>query len=420
MQPPGDRLALLYRVSQAFNSSLELDQVLNSVMDEVIAATRAERGFIVLRDGQDGLAFRAARGIDQQTLDAPEFQVSRGVVERVISEGRPLLASNAQTDDWLAKRATIITLGLRSILCVPLQLKTAILGVIYVDNRLQAGVFSQGDLDLLAAIASSAAIDIENARLYAVAVEKGRMERELQVAHDLQASLLPRSMPVISGWDIAAMWLPAREVAGDFYDFVTAGRRLGIVIGDVCDKGMPAALFMALSRTILRASLGHGAAAQGMEKANRLICADATNGMFVTVCYGQIDTAGGDLLCVNAGHNRPLVYQSASDNMHALERRGMALGIEPSLRFAPMQAQEHAQLEAGDFVLFYTDGVTDAVSGQGEQFGAGRLREALFANRHASAASIMNALQQALRNFIGPAPQFDDITAVLVKRTMDA
>jgi len=151
-----DRLALLYRVSQSFNSSLELDRVLNTVLDECITSTHAERGFLLLSGPGEKFGFRAARGMDQTTIDQPEFQVSRGVVQRVLEEGTPLLASNAQVDDRLRGRQSIMALGLRSILCVPLQHKGETLGVVYVDNRLQSGIFTPDDLDLLRAIASSA------------------------------------------------------------------------------------------------------------------------------------------------------------------------------------------------------------------------------------------------------------------------
>ena len=187
-----DRLALLYRLSQTFNSSLDLDEVLNRVMDEVVATTQAERGFVMLCEPGERLVFRAARGMDQKTIDEPRFQVSRSVVERVAREGQPILTSDAQVDDRFSMRDSVLILGLRSILCVPLKIKDQVLGVVYVDNRLQAGIFGQEQLGLLNAIAASAAIAIENARLYQVAIEKGRLERELQMAHDVQASLLPR------------------------------------------------------------------------------------------------------------------------------------------------------------------------------------------------------------------------------------
>jgi sigma-B regulation protein RsbU (phosphoserine phosphatase) len=333
LPPSADRLALLYRISQDFNSSLDLDEVLNRVIDEVIAAVRAERGFLMLRDASGQLRFRVARGIERHTIEQPQFQVSRSVLMRVAEEGRPLLTSNAQDDARLKTHRSVAVLGLRSILCVPLQSKGSLLGVIYVDNRLQSGIFQPADLDLLTAIASSAATAIENARLYQVAVEQGRLERELQMARDLQASLLPREAPRLAGWDFAAYWQPARQVSGDFYDFIPTEQGVGVVIADVSDKGMPAALFMALSRTIVRASLIRAdSPAVGMTQANRLICADSPNSMFVTLFGAQI-AANGDLVYVNAGHNPPYLYRAAIDQPLRLARTGMALGIEDTLRF---------------------------------------------------------------------------------------
>ncbi len=140
-----DRLSLLYKLSRTFSSSLDLDEVLNLVMDEVIDVMKAERGFVMLREDDGRLTFRAARGIDRETIDDPQFQVSRSVVERVAYEGQPMLTGDAQMDDWLSLRKSVISLGLRSILCVPLTVKERVSGVIYVDNRLQAGyVWPQG------------------------------------------------------------------------------------------------------------------------------------------------------------------------------------------------------------------------------------------------------------------------------------
>ena len=408
-----DRLAFLYRISGTFNSSLDLDQVLNYVMDEVIAATRAERGFLVLRGNDGRLDFRAARGLDQQTIEDPAFQVSRGVVERVARDGTPQLTSDAQTDKWLSVRQSVVILGLRSILCVPLQLKGNTIGVIYVDNRLQVGVFTSADLELLTAIAATAAVAIENARLYQVAVEKGRMERELQVAREVQASLLPRQTPQIEGWEFAAFWQPAREVAGDFYDFIP-GERLGLVIADVSDKGMPAALFMALSRSIVRASMARLLPpAEGIAQANRLICADAMNSMFVTLFYAQLDPATGEFTYVNAGHNPPLLLRAETGELIELTRTGMVLGLFESVRFD----QRSVQLQPGDLVLLYTDGVTDALDAQGQEFGLDRLRQMVLDHRNASAAELASALDGTVTAFAGAAARFDDITVVIAKRT---
>lgn len=411
-QLSGERLGLLYRLSQTFNSSLDLDEVLNRVMDEVIAVTHAERGFVMLQDSDGLLHFHAARGIDQQTIDTPEFHISRGLVDRVAAEGQPLLTSDAQSDDRLSMRHSVVHLGLRSILCVPMHFRDKLVGVIYVDNRLQAGIFTQADLELLTAVAASAAIAIDNARLYRLAVEKGRLERELQMARDLQHSLLPQYAPHFPGWQFVARWQPARQVAGDFYDFLPTGERLGLIIADVSDKGMAAALFMALSRSILRASLSHAAPVDGITQANRLICADAANGMFVTLFYGLLDPATGELTYVNAGHDPPLQYRAATDEWEMLWPTGPVLGIDESMSYE----QHTIQLDSDDFLLLYTDGVTDAINSRQQEYGRVRLRQIVATERRAPAVKLMGALERDLHDFVDGSDPFDDVTILLVKR----
>jgi sigma-B regulation protein RsbU (phosphoserine phosphatase) len=416
--PSDGHLALLYQLSQTFNSSLDLDEVLNRVMDEVIAATHAERGFVMLIEPDGKLAFRVARGLDQQTIDEPQFQVSRSIMERVAKEGQPILTSDAQTDERFNIRESVLLLGLRSILCVPLNLKERLLGLIYVDNRLQAGIFSQADLRLLNAIASSAAVAIENARLYQVAVEKGRLEQELLMARRVQVSLLPRETPDLPGWEFIAHWKPARQVGGDYYDFVrTEDGKLGLIIGDVTDKGMPAALFMAFTRSIVHSNLDHALTpSAGITRANHLICEDSENGLFVTLFYGVLDPQTGELTYVNAGHNPPLLVTSSPDcdacQLTWLEGTGMPLGVELDSQYS----QKSVQLNPGDFVVLYTDGVTEAIDAQEQQFGVDRLQKVILENWDRSPSEIVAALEQAIDRFTSDAPPFDDITVVIAKR----
>lgn len=412
-QLSSERLALLYSISQTFNSSLDLDQVLNIVMDEVIKATNAERGFLVLRDAEGELDFRAARGMDQTTLDDPEFQISRGVVGEVAKDGQPILTSDAQLDERFSGRQSVVNLGLRSIMCAPLKVKEYLLGAIYVDNSLHAGIFTDDDLDLLASIASSAATAIENARLYQVAIEKGRMERELQIAHRVQSSLIPQEIPQISGWDFSARWIPAREVAGDFYDFIGGDEgKLGLVIADVVDKGMPAALFMAFSRSTLRNNvLRMPTPRDGIAEVNNLICADSVYGMFLTLVYCLIEPDSGEVTYVNAGHNPPLLYRSDKNELVDLSRTGIPLGVTEEASYD----QETTTLNSGDFILFYTDGISDAVNSQGEEFGMERVRSVLLDNSRGSADEILAALERASIDFTGSTAPFDDITVMIAK-----
>jgi phosphoserine phosphatase RsbU/P len=445
MQAPADRLALLYRLSQTLTSTLNLDEVLNRVMDEVITALRAERGFLMLHDDTGCLAFRVARGMDRHTIYAPAFQVSRGVVERVAAEGRPLLTSDAQQDAWLGGRASIVGLRLHSILCVPLLAKGANVGVIYLDNRLQAGIFTGDDLELLSAIAATAVIAIENARLYQVAVDKGRMERELQLARAVQASLIPTQMPQLAGYELAARWLPALEVSGDYYDFIATSSegaltslvrgptladaaRAGsasaalpvpepaiqsVVIADVSGKGMPAALFMALTRSVVRACLSQAPLAEAITRANQLICADSAEGLFVTLFCAQLDPAGGRLAYVNAGHNPPLVYRSREAVWLPLGRTGLLLGFDEDCVYAAREVE----LERGDCVVLYTDGATEATDPTGKEFGEERLQEVLAGVACAPACDMLAAVEAALSAHIAGSAPFDDITLCILRRT---
>jgi putative nucleotidyltransferase with HDIG domain len=212
-----DRLELLYRLSQAFNSSLNLDEVLNRVIDEVLSAIRAERGFVMLARPDNTLAFQVARGIDHQTINDPDFQISRSIVERVQREGCPVLTLNAQEDDRFSATNSVVALGLRSILCVPLKIKDRVTGIVYVDNRMKTGLFTQQELELLSSIASSAAIAIENAELFN-GIQQSK--KDLEVAYD----------KTLVGWALA-LELRDYETKGHSLRVTEMTERLAQVMG---------------------------------------------------------------------------------------------------------------------------------------------------------------------------------------------
>jgi sigma-B regulation protein RsbU (phosphoserine phosphatase) len=412
-EPSSARLELLYRISQTINSSLDLDVVMETLMDEVISATRAERGFLMLLSETGRLEFRTARGMDQRTIEESDFKISRGIVDRVAAEASPLLTSNAQLDQRFEARESVKLYGLRSVLCVPIIQKNQVLGVIYVDNRFQYGIFSQEDLDLLTSIASSAGIAIDNARLYQIAVEKGRMERELQMAREVQHSLIPPHTPKLPGWEFAACWRPAHEVSGDYYDFIPISKdRLGVVVGDVSDKGMPAALFMALSRSVIRSVVGQEEdLSREINKANRLIWRDSAEGTFITLFYAQFRARSGRIRYVNAGHNPPLLYRSETQKFETLARTGMAAGVEGD----GVYQQEAINLKAGDYLLMYTDGVTDAQMGE-TNFGDDRLKETALSFSHLPAAELVKRLEKVVCDFSGSGDPVDDVTMLIAKK----
>lgn len=410
----GHRFALLYQLSQTFCSSLDLSQVLDRVIDEVIKSLKAERGFIALWNEKNELEFRSARGLNKTTIEQPEFEISRGVVEEVAKNGNGICISDAQSDFRFRKRPSVLHLNLRSILCAPLKLKENILGVIYIDNRMVTGIFTEKDLELLIAIASTAVIAIENARLYEMAIEKGRMEHELQMAYRVQSSLIPKDLPQIPGWEFAACWQPARQVSGDFYDFIPDSQGgLKFVIADVTDKGMPAALFMAMTRTIVRASCEElGSLANVITKANQLICTDSALSMPVTLFACRLNLETGQLVYVNAGQNPPIYYKAGEGKFINLNRTGMFMGFEEDAEFQ----QESIQLKPGDLLVCYTDGVLDAVNYRWDLFDMDRFQAVLHENVTASARDLLEAIEEAVCEFIGDVLPYDDITVLIIKR----
>ncbi len=412
----GQYLETLYDITRTLNSTLDLSEVLENVMDRVIQVTGAERGFLMLRDAETGiLDFRVARGIDRQDLEKPKFQVSRTIVNQVADSGEPLLADNAA--NAFSNHQSVVMMALRSILCVPITVKDRMLGLVYVDNRIQIGAFDDKHLALVTAFASQAGIAIENARLYEIAIEQGRMQRELEMAHTIQQGLLPTSFSGIPGYEVALYWDSAGEVAGDFYDgfILQDGAAMGIVIADVSGKGAPAAIFMAVARSLIRGNATATPSVTDMlRQTNRLIMDDAgSSGMFVTVYY-TIFQAGGVMLAANAGHNQPLLYRHAEQWVEWLPRGGRALGWFDDL---PVEVQTY-QLAPGDIVIYYTDGITEAENAHKEQFGEARLAEIV---EHAAGQLAPEALKDQvvahLLQFVGDAPPFDDQTLVIVQYT---
>lgn len=407
-------LATLYQITRELNSSLDLDAVLENVMDRVIEVTNAERGFLMLCDDNRGeMEFKVARGFDRRDLKSPEFQVSTTIIRKVMQTRQPLLTDNAQFDERFTRGESIMILGLRSILCVPILVKERLIGLVYVDNRLQAGLFNESHRELLAAFASQAGVAIENARLYQVAVEKGRMEKELQMAQIIQRDLLPSTLPTLPGYEIAAEWRTAREVAGDFYDCFALGDGLGVVIADVSDKGAPAAIFMAMARSLIRsAALTSDTPEAALLQTNTTLLQDIDSGMFVTVYFAVLHQ-GGRVTGVNAGHNRPLLWRASQGTHEFLPRGGRPLGWFEDLPVHPVEYR----LTAGDVLVLYTDGLTEAENVHGEPFGEARLVEVVRVCADRPALAIKDQLIAAVEAFRGAASPFDDTTLVVVRYT---
>ena len=407
---------LIYRVSETIGASFDVDRIPVFVLDEGKRVIRANAGIVLLSpsDGDANWETRATFGDDGLARALNEF--TKTALNTQMPSDRPAIVTDFPgTTDY------------GSLLWAPFKTQDRVLGGVVLGRLLDEPIFTASDQKLLMALARQAAVAVDNARLHRAVLDKERLEHELQLARNVQASLIPSHAPIIPGWDFAAYWNPAREVSGDFYDFISgvgassliAPRStdetppmLGIVIGDVSDKGMHAALFMALTRSVLRAATTSGhLPADGLMLTNRLLCADSTGGMFVTLFYGQLDPIRNEITYVNAGHNPPLVYRAKEHRFDELDRTGIMLGFDD----AATLKQKLVQFSPGDFVVFYTDGVTEAFNHDDEQFGDERLHDVLLVNQAASPQEMLRTLRGVLANFVGDRAQSDDITIVIAK-----
>jgi sigma-B regulation protein RsbU (phosphoserine phosphatase) len=245
--------------------------------------------------------------------------------------------------------------------------------------------------------------------------ELERTEYEMETARGIQQSFLPESPPKIDGFELAALNLPARQVGGDFYDFIpVSSDKWGIVIADVSGKGVPAALFMALSKTLVRANVSDNiTAAQAIEKANYTISQEAKMGMFVTLFYAVLAPEKKRLQYVNAGHNPPFVIKRSSGDVTLLKASGIAMGVMDD---AVLEEKEII-LDPNDVVVFYTDGITEAVNAKNEQFGEKRLIETITRNTDLPVNDLITRVKDEVFTFAQGQPQFDDFTLVLLKAT---
>jgi sigma-B regulation protein RsbU (phosphoserine phosphatase) len=268
-----------------------------------------------------------------------------------------------------------------------------------------------------AAFADQVAIAVHNMQLLRRTDEAlARKMAELAVGQEIQLSLLPKTCPEAPGWEFAASYSAARIVGGDFYDFCELADnppRLGLVIADVAGKGVPAALFMALSRTIIRTTAFSGRSpASALMRANQLILKDSQAEMFLTAVYAVLELDTGRLIYANAGHNRPLWRHAADGRVTELDQRGIVLGAFEEIRLE----EQRLDLAPGDALILYTDGVTEALNGDGEEFGEDRLAAVIAASRDASADETIGAICGALAAFTGGAEPADDVTVVVVRR----
>jgi sigma-B regulation protein RsbU (phosphoserine phosphatase) len=395
---------LLYRIGETIGASLDPDEIPRLELSEAQRVIPADVGAVLLPPAggtDDPLEVKASFGAGEQVTALQN--AARDLIAQVRQTGRP--------DILAADDAPVGT-----VLCAPLKARERVLGVVLFGRAAGQPVFTAGDEKLVMALTSQAAIAIEKAWLHQQELKRQRMEQELAIGRRIQLSLLPETCPSVPGWELAALYEAAQQVGGDYYDFFElpdGTGRLGLVIADVTGKGVPAALMMAFSRAIIRTEAMSGRnPADVLERANRIIVQDNRSQLLLSAFYATLDTRSGQLAYASGGHDHPFWLHAATGICEELHSRSLVMGAFPFIAL-----EERAiDLAAGDLLLLYTDGVTEARAADGQMFGDERLQAALAANPAASAGEVLRTIVGTIKTFVGEAPPADDLTLVVVKR----
>jgi serine phosphatase RsbU (regulator of sigma subunit) len=408
-------LHLLYRLSERLIASPKPEIIGQMALNEVCSASQSSRGLVVLiHEDQESPEIIAACGCSC-TLRPEAFNPDR-LIGKVISSGIAELANNLPAREYFdgSKEDSV------SVMCAPLKAENRVFGVFVLISDTSRS-FMAGDLKLLNAIALQTAPAIEIAHLHQLELEKAWLERDLQMAQKVQSGLLPSQMPSLPGWQVAAFWQPAHVVSGDLYDFIHfPDGKLGLVVADVTDKGMPAALLMANARSVLR-GVAASAGRSGWDSPGRLLAQvndvlseEIPMDMFVTCLLVVLDPVTGHVRYANAGHNPP--YLCNAQGAVELRATGIPLGLFEDLEYE----EKETYLQIGDSLLMYSDGLVEAHNPERVMFGFPRLHQILSSlpdRPLQEGDALIQHLMEKLTQFTSPSwEQEDDITMVVVRR----
>jgi serine phosphatase RsbU (regulator of sigma subunit) len=414
-------MAALLEGMRALWSGKVLDEVLALVLDSAIEVTGAERGFIMLANAENQLELKLVRARGKMTLGGRTFETSRKIPEMVFATGQQKIVEDLLDGDLASAHMGTVALGIRHVLCSPLRLMRyvekgeqealdRIIGVLYLDSRERGALRSTTVQAALETLSAEAAIAIENARLYREALDKAKIEQEMRVAAAIQQSLLPPGEHRGSFFTAYAASIPCRSVGGDFFDYIDLpSGNVGFIVGDIAGKGSPAALLAAavLGMFSAEATYQHGSSSP-ITRVNAGLFRRAVEARFLTAFYGILHP-DGSLVYTNAGHNPPILVTKSG--IKRLETGGVVLGLFEAASFE----QDTLRLAAGDLLLLFSDGVTEAMNVANEEFGDDHLVDCVRRRHGQDPQVVLEALVGEVRAFCGDAVQSDDVTMMLVR-----
>jgi len=422
-------LGVLLDVARTLSSGVALEDILTTVVDAAIAVTRTERGVLLLTNPGGKLETAVARNAQRGTLRPEEMQISQGVLKRVSSSRRELIVGDTVADAAAAGRMnqgeSIARLDLHTVVAIPIDKMAVIeavdatvaarqselLGILYLDSRAPSSTFSALDREVVRTLAHEAATLIENARLFAAARVKARLDHEIEIASKIQQGLLPKSLPNLPHVAMTGSTLACYSVGGDCFDVIELdGERHGFFVGDISGKGISAALLATLLQGIFFTTASMDLPLTGIfSRVNRYLCDRSGGDRYATVFYGVLDKTG-TFEYVNAGHVPPLIRRGPGV-IDRLDLASFPVGMFPEAEYESASVK----LEKDDFLVIYTDGVSEAANVQAEMFEEERLRGLLENFKGQTVEELAETIREGVKAFTEGAAQSDDVTILVIQ-----
>jgi sigma-B regulation protein RsbU (phosphoserine phosphatase) len=421
----------LHGLGAAFSEGVPAGELHRLIVEGAQHILKADGGALYLADrtGENLLPAFLSKGCPPLVVLPPQVAISGQAAESFlrlhsVPVGQGIVGESARWNEphFLRRRgdlpAELVAQGLGSLVIGPLHYRNRLLGVLALARGTEREAFSDTKIDLFQAIAEQSAFALFNQAIHLAAGEKFALDHDIQIARDIQKILLPSTPPDLPGFELRGLNLPARTLSGDYFDFLPVDDdHLGIIIADVSGKGVPASLIMAMCRSAARSqSRGELSPAALLRGVNRQLYPDMKQDMFISMAYVVLDRRSGEAVVARAGHDAPLLYRASGGTVETLNPKGMAVGIDRGDVFDRVCADQAFRLGAGDLLLLYTDGLTEALDASGHEFGLERVRGELRLEAHLGASSTLERLARSVQAFAGDHPQHDDITLIALRR----
>jgi len=408
-----EELSALNEIAIAITSTQTLEQIVDLIVRKCVKHIKVEQGAVMLLDEKDqNKPFHTMIRKQDSLSNILPFRMDAQLTGWMLKNRNPLIINDLASDSRF-KFMVDINFPIRSLLSVPMIVKGKMIGLLTVFNKKAEAGFTISDQRLLGIIAAQSAHVIENARLYQEEQALIRLQEEMRLAYEIQVDLLPKSQPVLSGYLIAGKSIPAKDVGGDYFDFIPTGdNRLAFCLGDISGKGIPAALLMANLQATLRGQTLLGNDCKScVSFANEMLYHNSAPNKFATLFYGIIDSSSNELNFCNGGHNNPF-YFSNDNKITLLDKGGLIVGIMPGVPYE----EDTIPFHPGDLLVIYSDGITEAMDNTEEEFGEQRLIDLILQNRNESPFNLIEIIIKKIQEFSGNHSQMDDITLVIIKR----